>query len=225
MPPPAFGAYLFDLDGTLIDSVELILASFRHTMQVHLGWVPDEAAWLSGLGTPLWAQFQRYTNDRALIDAMLQTYQAHNAAHHDALVREYPGVRDALDALKARGARLGVVTSKKRDSTARGLARCRLDGLFDVVITADDVERHKPDPYPVTRALEQLALGPETAIFVGDSPHDMAAGRGAGVATAAVLWGPFPRQALAPCEPDHWLDRPDQLLDLSPNHRHGLRHV
>jgi pyrophosphatase PpaX len=212
----AFRTYLFDLDGTLIDSVDLILTSFRHTMARHLGHVPPEDTWLHGLGTPLRAQFRRFTDDPALIETMMRTYQEHNAAHHDALVREYPGVRDAVLALRERGARLGVVTSKKRDSSGRGLARCRFDGVFDVVITADDVERHKPDPYPVQRALELSGAEPPETVFVGDSPHDLVAGRGAGVATAAVLWGPFPRAALEPHAPTHWVREPSELLTLAP---------
>ncbi|HXV87286.1 MAG TPA: HAD-IA family hydrolase [Gemmatimonadales bacterium] len=206
--------YLFDLDGTLIDSVELIRRTFRHTLETHRGSVPSEAEWLQGLGQPLWDQFRVYTQDQTEIDAMIATYRAYNGVHHDALVRGYPGVHQVLASLKERGKRLGVVTSKMRRGTLHGLAHCGLDGRFDAIVAADDVDRHKPDPTPVLRALEHLGADARQTVFVGDSPHDLAAGRAAGVRTAAALWGPFPRAWLTPHQPDHWLSAPADVLSL-----------
>ncbi len=214
MPHRRYETFLFDLDGTLIDTIELILTSYRHTIQAHRGSVPSDEAWLQGLGTPLWAQFRAWTDDEAEIEAMVATYRAHNLTHHDRLVREYPGVREAVTMLKARGRRLGVVTSKMRRGALRGLSCCGYDGTFETLVCADDVERHKPDPEPVYRALAALDADPERAVFIGDSPHDMASGRAAGVATAAVLWGPFAREALETHEPDHWLEAPGEILNL-----------
>lgn len=205
---------LFDLDGTLIDSVELILRSYRHTLQHHRGTVPPDEVWLEGLGTPLWEQFRLFTDDPQEIEAMVATYREHNLQHHDALVRVFPGVPEAVDALKARGVRLGVVTSKLRTGTLRGLERCGLDGQFEVLVCADDVTRPKPHPEPVERAVELLGATPATTLFVGDSPHDLAAGRAAGVYTGAVLWGPFPRDWLARHEPDFWFTDPTELTNL-----------
>lgn len=207
---------LFDLDGTLINSIGLILASYRHTMLKHRGEAPSDDFWLAGLGTPLRAQFRALTDDENEIEAMVRTYRDHNLANHDAMVSEYPGVRDAVVRLSERGARMGIVTSKLRTGALRGLELCGYDGLFEVVIGADDVTRHKPDPEPVLKALDALAVDPDTAVFIGDSPHDMAAGRAAGVMTAAVLWGPFGRAALEPYEPDYWLARPTELDVLLP---------
>lgn len=206
---------LFDLDGTLIDSVELILSSYRHTLTVHRGASPPDTVWLAGLGTPLWVQFRQFTDDEAEVQAMVATYRAHNLAHHDAMVRPYPGVREAVQQLRGR-ARLGIVTSKTRRGAERGLRRVAMDDWFEVIIGADDVERHKPDPQPVLRALEHLGTAAADTVFVGDSPHDLAAGRAAGVRTAAVLWGPFPRGELAAHAPDHWIEQPGHLPALVP---------
>ncbi|HEY3353896.1 MAG TPA: HAD-IA family hydrolase [Polyangia bacterium] len=214
MPP--YATCLFDLDGTLIDSVELILRSFRHTMLVHRGAAPDDAVFLAGLGTTLWDQFRTVAADAAEVEAMVATYRAFNLAHHDALVREYPGVRAAVRALVARGARLAIVTSKLRASAARGLALAGLTDAFPVIVGADDVAEHKPHPAPVRRALALLGADPAGAVFVGDSPHDIAAGRAAGVGTAAVTWGPFPRATLVAAAPDHWVAAPAELADLAP---------
>ena len=213
---PSLSTILFDLDGTLIDSIELILGSYRHTMLKHRGEAPADDFWLAGLGTPLRSQFRALTDDEGEIEAMVHTYRSYNLANHDAMVCEYPGVRDAVVGLNRRGARLGIVTSKMRAGALRGLGVCRYDGLFEVVVGSDDVERHKPDPEPVLKALELLGVEPPMAVFVGDSPHDMASGRAAGVATAAALWGPFPRASLEPVEPDYWLTTPMDLEALFP---------
>lgn len=214
MAAPRIDTYLFDLDGTLIDSVELIMSSYRHTMLEHRGTTLPDEFWLAGLGTPLWDQFRRITDDQDEVEAMVVTYREHNHRHHDGAVRPYPGVRDALNVLRRRGARLAVVTSKPRSGTLRGLRRCGLDGLFELLVCVDDVERAKPHPEPVHHALRALAAEREGAVFIGDSPHDMAAGRAAGVRTAAALWGPFPRRDLEPHRPDHWLTEPAAIAQL-----------
>lgn len=210
--------FLFDLDGTLIDSVELILSSYRHTMQVHRGTVPPDHMWLTGLGTPITVQFRHFTDDPAEIEAMATTYRTHNHAHHDRLVREFPGVCGALSGLQARGAHLAIVTSKLRETALRGLECCGLSQFFDILVCADDVTMPKPDPEPVRRALECLRVSAERAVFVGDSSHDMKAGRAAGVRTAAALWGPFPRETLAAYTPDFWLSRPADISSLAESH-------
>ena len=208
-----FATYLFDLDGTLIDSVELILSSYRHTLTVHRGSAPPDDVWLAGLGTPLQTQFREFTDDPVEIEAMVDTYREHNHANHDRLVRRYPGVNQAVHAVAQR-ARVGIVTSKLRATAVRGLEHCGFDGVFQVIVGSDDVEKHKPNPEPVERALALLDAESGTTVFIGDSPHDMAAGRAAGVRTAAALWGPFSRAMLEPCAPDHWLAGPAEIATL-----------
>lgn len=206
--------FLFDLDGTLIDSIELIRLSFEHALREHGKPPMTRERWLCGLGTPLAAQFAAVAADAREVDAMIATYRAFNGVHHDRLVVPYPGVDDMLLALRARGAQLGIVTSKLHASARRGLARCGLASFFEVIVGLDDVAIHKPRPEPVLAALERLSCEPSGAIFVGDSPHDLAAGRAAGVRTGAALWGPFERSALAVESPDHWLATPGEVLEL-----------
>lgn len=207
---------LFDLDGTLIDSAELILDSFRHTMRVHLGRVPPDAEWLRTMGQPLEAQFLDFARGPAEAAAMLATYLEHNAAAHDRLLRPFPGVREYVGGLADRGYRLGIVTSKRRESALRGLRGCGFEvGWFAAVVTASDVEHFKPDPEPVRRALERAGEAePGRTLFVGDSVHDLRAGRAAGTRTAAALWGPYSRAELAPAAPDHWLEQLEALEAL-----------
>lgn len=211
---PRFPTVLFDLDGTLIDSVRLILDSYHHTLARH-GLPPrTDEFWLRGLGTPLRAQFREWSEDPTQIEAMVLTYREYNLTHHDQSVTAYPGIVDMVAAVRAAGIRTALVTSKNREGALRGLRVVGLEGTMEVIIGADDVTNHKPHPEPVQRAAEVMGIAPRDAIFVGDSTHDMTSGRAAGTATGAVLWGPFTRSHLAPTGPDHWLESPGDLVDL-----------
>ena len=208
---------LFDLDGTLIDSVRLILDSYHHTLATH-GLPPrTDDEWLAGVGTPLTAQFAAWQDDPVTLEALIATYREYNLKHHDRMVTVYPGVVDVVRILKEEGVATGLVTSKNRSGALRGLALARLEALMDVLVCADEVENPKPHPEPVEKALRLLGADPRTAVYVGDSIHDMRSGRAAGVRTVAVLWGPFGRSHLEGARPDHWVERPEQLLELVRN--------
>jgi pyrophosphatase PpaX len=207
--------FLFDLDGTLIDSIELILRSYRHTMSVHGRALPSDDLWMQGLGTPLWVQFRQFTADPSEIEAMVATYRDYNLAHHDELVRPYAGVVDAVRALRGPGRTLGLVTSKMRSGALRGLKAAALESAFDVIVGADEVTHPQPPPQPVLRGRERLGAPAAGAVFIGDSRHDLECGRAAGVKTAAVLWGPFDRAHLEDLAPDYWLERPQDISLLT----------
>ena len=205
--------FLFDLDGTLIDSIDLIFRCYRHSAAIHLDEQPPDSVWRDGLGTPLRAQFRAVTSDVDLIEKMVVTYREFHHVHHDTSITVYPDIEEVLHDLASR-ARLGVVTSKLRAGAERGLKLVGLLDLFDVVVTADEVDRPKPHPEPVILALERLGASASRSIFIGDSPHDIASGREAGVKTAGVLWGPFESAELAKASPDFILDAPKKILDL-----------
>ncbi len=152
--------------------------------------------------------------DPALIEAMVATYREYHFAHHEESVKPYPDVVEVVTALAGRGARLGVVTSKLRSGAERGLKLTGLMDFFDTIVSADEVIRAKPHPEPVLAALERLGVDVKDAVFIGDSPHDIAAGREAGVATAGVLWGPFGREDLARAAADFLLESPAEILTL-----------
>ncbi len=213
--PVSFGTFLFDLDGTLIDSIELILRSYRHTMRAHRGYEPPDDVWMEGLGTPLWVQFRLWSDDESEIKAMVETYREYNLAHHDELVRPYDGVVEQVRRLAAGGKTLGLVTSKMRGGALRGLRVAGLEDAFDVVVGSDDVSQPKPHPEPVLIALAQAGKQASDAVFIGDSRHDIECGRAAGVKTAAVLWGPFDREHLEDLDPDYWLEQPQDIASLA----------
>jgi pyrophosphatase PpaX len=210
----AYRTVLFDLDGTLIDSIRLILDSYHHTMATH-GLPPrSDEEWLAGVGTPLTAQLREWAHDPERLELLIATYRDYNIRNHDAMVTPYPGVVEMVQAIRAAGLRTGVVTSKNRLGALRGLRRVGLEGDIEMIVGADDVTNPKPHPEPIRIALERLAELPERAIYIGDSVHDMEAGRAAGVATGAVLWGPFARPHLEPTRPTHWLDQPSDVLRI-----------
>ena len=207
---------LFDLDGTLVDSAELILRSWRHTMRVHFGEAPPDEDWLETLGMPLRTQFRRWAGTPAEVQAMIDTYVEHNLREHPTWIRPFRGVRSTLWGLTQESVGLGIVTSKAKRGAAASLAACGIDaGLFGTIVTSDEPVPHKPDPAPVRLALERLGEKAERAVFVGDSIWDIRSGRGAGVATAAALWGPFPETTLSAEEPTHSLSHVTDLLDLA----------
>jgi pyrophosphatase PpaX len=210
----AFRAYLFDLDGTLIDSIALILSSYHQTRKVHFGDELPESYYLETLGMPLRDAFQRMATDSITVPDLIRTYREFNLANHDSMVRAYEGVVPMVRALAERGARLAVVTSKMSKTAERGLRVAGLEGLFERIVSVDDVTRGKPDPEPVLLALSWLGVRAEETVFVGDSPHDVEAGNRAGVRTAAATWGPFSRDVLAAAKPSFWVDSPEAILAL-----------
>lgn len=206
MPAARPLALLFDLDGTLIDSIELLLSSMRHAFAARGIPAPSDARWIEGIGTPLATQLRELVSDDAEVAALVEAYRAHQRLHHDRLVRAYPGVVNTLRSLRDRGHQMAIVTSKADELAARGVDHAGLAPFFDTIVGCDSCTTHKPEPEPVFVALARLDRPPDEAIFVGDSPHDIASGNAAGVVTVAATWGPFSRTQLEAARPTHWLD-------------------
>jgi pyrophosphatase PpaX len=202
---------LFDLDGTLIDSGAIILASFRHATRTVLAReIPDaELAALVG-GSNIHDQMRAIDADR--VDELVRVYREHNEPLHDEL-EAFEGIELVLAELKRQGRRLGIVTAKRRKTVDLAFAVLPLERHFDAVVTSDMTERHKPDPEPVLTAIELLGATPETTAFVGDSPFDVGAGKAAGVFTVAVAWGNIhPAENLD--EADVLVESPRELLGV-----------
>jgi pyrophosphatase PpaX len=206
-------AVLFDLDGTLVDSIALLLASMRHTFHGRARQ-PSDAEWIEGIGTPLPKQLTPYVESDEDRERLVNRYRTFQMENHDRLMARYEGVIDTLALLYQRGHPMAIVTSKGNAMMERGLKFIGADDYIEVAIGYDSVHIHKPDPYPVKAALEKLEYAADEAVFVGDSPHDVKSGNAAGVITIAALWGPFTKSQLAPFNPTHFLDDIKQLPPL-----------
>ena len=207
-------AVLFDWDGTLADTIELILFTFEETLRL-LGIPPrgrDEI--LSQVGRPLMEQAADINPARA--EEIFSTYQRLYERNHHRLVKEIPGVREALEALRGRGYRMVVVTSKRAEGALYDLRYFGYEPFFDAVVTANDTALHKPHPEPALEALRRLGATAEEATFIGDSPFDIRCAHAAGMTAGAVEWGPFPRRALETEGPDYWVREPACLTELFP---------
>lgn len=213
MPSP-LRAVLFDLDGTLLDSIGLIVAAMHHAFDGFDGTVPADADWMAGIGTPLYKQLALYARSAEELDMLRERYRAYQVIHHDNVIREFPGTTAVLEDLHTRGLTMGVVTSKNNELARRGLELTGLAKFVPVVIGADSVTKHKPEPEPVLLALERLGVGPAEALMMGDSPHDISSGNAAGVRTIGALWGPFTREQIAVARPTYWLSDIRELPNL-----------
>lgn len=213
-PRPTPRAILFDLDGTIVDSITLIINSARYAFE-KLGreWISDQA-WREGIGIPLPTMFMRYARDEADRDALIAAYREYQLEHHDRLISCYEHVVETVRALRADGHPLAIVTSKSEWLAYRALALVKLASAMDTVVGLESSTRHKPDPEPVLVALHRLDCPPDQALFIGDSVHDVMAGNAAGVTTVAATWGAFARADLEPGCPSHWLESISDLPGL-----------
>lgn len=208
-----YSVVLFDLDGTLVDTNHLIVRSFQHTLREKLGLEVSGADLYQYFGEPLVTTMGRFAPGRA--EELTDFYRVFNLANHDALIREFEGVREAVATLRQAGVKLAVVTSKKRDLALRGLRVSGLEPLFDAVVGMDETEKHKPNPEPALLALERLgATAGRHVLMVGDSHFDMMCGKNAGLGTAAVAWTVQAREVLDATQPDHWIETPSDLIRL-----------
>jgi pyrophosphatase PpaX len=207
-------ALLFDLDGTLADSIALLLASFHHTFHAHGRTAPPDEEWIAGIGTPLITQMRHLVPTEEEAQRMILTYREFQRTHHDEMLREFEGVGETLALLKSQGHPTALVTSKGNELAHRALTWLHLTRHIDVVVGMDSTERHKPDPDPVLHALAELESTPTNALFLGDSPHDIEAGNAAGVTSVAALWGPFSRTVLERASPTYFLEHIRELPAL-----------
>ena len=212
MTPRQF-AVLFDLDGTLIDTIGLLLECVHHAFEGRSP-APTDEEWIAGIGTPLRRQLGAYVSTEKEIDELIDRYRAYQRIHHDRLTTAYPGVIETLTELQRRGHPMGVVTSKSNEMMDRGIEHTGLDKFMTTNIGADSCTIHKPEAFPVLLALENLGYSPGEAVFVGDSPHDIQSGNAAGVVSVAALWGPFTREQLAPSSPREYMESITELPAL-----------
>ncbi|GFZ31629.1 pyrophosphatase PpaX [Clostridium zeae] len=208
-------AVLFDLDGTLLDTNELIINSFKHVFENILKIQVSEAEITKKFGMPLSSSFKDYTDSR--IDELVVAYRAYNEERHDTMCYAFDGVKELLDKLKGMGIKIGIVTSKRKKLAEKGMKIAGILEYMDVIITPECTENHKPHGEPALKACSELNILPSEAIMVGDSHLDIMCGKSAGCQTCAVEYTVLPIETLVNQQPNYFIKTPEQLVEIVKN--------
>ncbi len=208
---------IFDFDGTIIDTNQIILESWRHTFKELKGVEMDEAMVLASFGEPLDLSIKRFFPDISEETAM-EVYRSFQHTHYDELIRIFPGMDELIRTLKEKGYKLGIVTSRATRTTLQGLEKYGIKEYFDTIITWDHTPIHKPNPEPLNLALKTMGSKPEEAIMVGDSHFDIGCAANGGVPSVLVGWAMSlsvaPEDLGTPGNPDYCIEEAMDLLKI-----------
>jgi pyrophosphatase PpaX len=204
---------LFDFDGTLFDTNDLIIETFMAVLGKHFPGRYAREDCLPFMGPPLRETFEALAPEN--VDQMMEEYVKWNLENHDRLTSEFPGVSEVLKKLKERGLKMAIVSTKRNKTIHRGLDLMDAEGIFEVVIGLDDVTHAKPHPEPLQKAMDALGADPATTLMVGDNSHDIEGGRNAGTLTAGVAWSAKGRAFMESLKPDYMLDAIEDLLEIA----------
>lgn len=204
---------LFDLDGTIVNTNELIINSFMHALKENNLPPLSREQIIPHMGTTLQQQISTFTG---LVDTSVleKSYRAYNNAHHDELIASFPRVNETMDELMRRGIKLGIVTTKIRPTTLRALEMFDLLKYMETIVTVNDVEHAKPHPEPVLTALRNLNADPKRTLMVGDSAVDIQSAQAAGVRVAGVSWSLKGEETLRKYHPDYIIHDMSDLLTI-----------
>ena len=203
---------LFDLDGTLLDTNELIIQCFQHTYQRHLNKQVDKEEIIKSFGEILKVTLDREFGEHS--EEAIKTYRSFQIENFEKLIAMKNGVKESVKELHRQGYKLGIVTSRLNESAIRGLKHFGLIEYFESIIGADDTDLHKPDPTPALMALKQLGGKPNETLMVGDSPFDILCGKNAGITSVAVGWSALPMDIILKSEPDYVVHSMEELMAL-----------
>ncbi|MFC4713972.1 pyrophosphatase PpaX [Planococcus dechangensis] len=204
---------LFDFDGTLLDTNELIVQTFLSVLGEHFPGQYGREDVLHFIGPSLEQTFTKIAPGR--VDELSDQYRRLNRTLHDELVSEYDGVTETLRILKSRGLKMAIVSTKREETILHGLQLMGAHDIFDALVALDHVQNPKPHPEPLELALRLLDADQEGALMIGDNSHDIEGGKNAGVRTAGVAWAAKGEAFLAAYEPDFMLNHISDLLDLT----------
>jgi len=208
---PRWPVVIFDLDGTLVDSVGLIVGAYQHAFRTVLGHEWDEAEIKTWIGQSLYGALQRVCPEHA--DELFETYTAWNEAHTPEMLKEYPGIPELAKSLVDAGVRVGAATSKRQEPAQWALDLSHLSDLVPLLVTHEDVDEHKPNPKPLLLAAERLGCSPAEAVYVGDAAVDIQAAHNAGMDSIGCTWGAGTIEALRTAAPTCLVTTVDELRD------------
>lgn len=208
---------LFDFDGTVMDTNNVILMSWQHTFRTLRGREEDQEVIVKTFGEPLELTMKKFFPEVPAAEA-LEVYRSFHRDNFGELIKLFPGMRELLAEVKSRGYRTGLVTSRLYNTTMQGLEKYGIRDFFDAVLTADDTDRHKPDPAPINITLEKLGSLPENSIMLGDTMFDLLCAKNAGVRSVLVSWSLAlygkTKEELGEAAPDYIISRPEELLEI-----------
>lgn len=208
---------LFDFDGTIMDTNNVILMSWQHTFRTLENREEDESILTATFGEPLEKTMMRFFPD---IDAekSIEIYRSFQRENFSQLITVFPGMKELVMKLKACGYRTGLVTSRLHSTAIEGLEKFDLKRYYDVIVTPEDTEKHKPDPAPVNIALEKLGSKAENAVMLGDTLFDILCASNAGVKSVLVAWtlalAGKTKEELGDNAPDYIIDTPEELFEI-----------
>ncbi len=209
---PYYEYILFDFDGTLIDTNELIIEALQGTTKQFLGRTLSNDELSSILGKYL--ELQMKSLSEKYYKEMMAYYREYYKANQDTMIKGFPGVAEMLRELKAFGCRTAIVSAKGRGGIEHGLEYFKLNQYIDVIISAYDIENNKPHPEPATKALTALGGSSGKALMIGDSPYDIQCGHNAGMKSVLVEWSIFPKDVLLACNPDFIAESCDDIVNI-----------
>lgn len=205
-------ALLFDFDGTLLNTNDLIIQTFMHVLEERFPGQYSPQDCIKFIGPSLKETFEQITPNE--VDQMIFNYRKWNHQHHDELVTEFEGVKETLQQLDDLGIRMVIVSTKQRETIKRGLQLMDAERFFEFYIGIEDVEHVKPHPEPVLKAIEKLGVSKEDVLMIGDNYHDIEAGKNAGVKTAGVAWSIKGEEFLKQFNPDYMLQHMEDLIPI-----------
>jgi len=206
---------LFDFDGTVMDTNEVIIASWQHTFMTIEGKERSVGEILETMGEPLGVTMSKMFPDHD-VDEAVEIYRDYHRDSFGERIKLFPGMKELLASLKGKGYKLGIVTSRLTGTTMEGLEKYEIREYFDAVVTCDDCARHKPDPEPVNMALKKLGSKPEESVMVGDTAFDILCAKNAGVKSVLVGWALAVKEEERTGEnnPDYIIENPEDLLEI-----------
>lgn len=205
---------LFDLDGTIIDTNELIISSFMYALKEN-GLAPlTREEIIPHMGTTLQQQMRVFSGQEDVDGILEKSYRSYNMLHHDELVRAFPHVNETIAELSRRGIKLGIVTTKIRPTTIKALEMFDLLKYMDTIVTVSDVTEPKPHPEPVLTAVHKLGVDPRKTLMVGDSTVDIQSAKAAGVYAAGVAWSLKGEETLRKYDPDYIIHDIRDIFDI-----------
>ena len=208
---------LFDFDGTIMDTNNVILMSWQHTFRTLENREEDEKKLAATFGEPLERTLERFFPN-VPVEESIEIYRGYQRKNFSDLITLFPGMKELVMKVKACGYKTGLVTSRLKRTAMEGLEKFDLIKYFDVIITPEDTDKHKPDPEPVNIALEKLGSKPETALMVGDTIFDIQCSHNAGIEAVLVSWSlaleGMTKEELGEDAPEHIINTPEELFDI-----------